>query len=46
LEDDMHQCLYVGTSWEAEVVADHRDIEEFKEALRTIRCVLSVRVFG
>jgi hypothetical protein len=42
-EDDMHQCLYVGTPWEAEVVADRCDVEEFKEASRTIGSVLSVR---
>jgi hypothetical protein len=42
-EDDQHQCLYVGTPWEAEVVADRRNVEEFKEALRTIGRMLSVR---
>jgi hypothetical protein len=35
-EDDQHRCLYVSTPWEAEVVADRRDLEEFKEASRTI----------
>jgi hypothetical protein len=35
-EDDLHRCLYVGTPWEAEVVADCRDVEEFKEASRMI----------
>jgi hypothetical protein len=35
-EDDQHQCLYVGTPWEAEIVADRHDVEEFKEASRTI----------
>jgi hypothetical protein len=42
-EDDQHWCLYVGTPWGAEVVADHRDVEEFKEVSRTIGRVLSVR---
>jgi hypothetical protein len=42
-EDDQHRCLYVGTPWEAEVVADRHDVEEFKEASRTIGSVLSVR---
>jgi hypothetical protein len=42
-EDDQHQCLYVGTPWQAEVVADRRDVEEFKEASRTIGRVLLVR---
>jgi hypothetical protein len=42
-EDDQHRCLYVGTPWEAEVVADRRDLDEFKEASRTIGRVLSVR---
>jgi hypothetical protein len=46
VEDDLHRCLYVGTPWEAEVVADRRDVEEFKEASRTIRRVLSVRVLS
>jgi hypothetical protein len=40
-EDD--QCLYVGTPWEVEVVADRRDVEEFKEASCTIGRVLLVR---
>jgi hypothetical protein len=42
-KDDQHRCLYVGTPWEAEVVADHRDVEEFKEASRMIGRVLLVR---
>jgi hypothetical protein len=45
-EDDAHRCLYVGTPWETEVAADCPDIEEFKEASRTIGRVLSVRVLG
>jgi hypothetical protein len=40
------RCLYVGTPWEVEVVANCRDVEEFKEASLTIRCVLSVRVLA
>jgi hypothetical protein len=39
----MHRCLYVGTPWEAEVIADRRDVEEFKEASRATGRVLSVR---
>jgi hypothetical protein len=42
-EDDQHRCLYVGTPWEAEVVADRCDVEEFKEASRMIGRMLSVR---
>jgi hypothetical protein len=42
-KDDQHQCLYVGTPWEAEVVADRHDAEEFKEESRTIGRVLSIR---
>jgi hypothetical protein len=42
-DDDQHRCLCVSTPWEAEVVADRRDVEEFKEASRTIGRVLSVR---
>jgi hypothetical protein len=41
--DDQHRCLYVGTPWEAEVVTDRREVEEFKEASHTIGRVLSVR---
>jgi hypothetical protein len=32
VEDDLHRCLYVGTPWEPEVVADRRDVDDFKEA--------------
>jgi hypothetical protein len=42
-EGDQYRCLYVSTPWEAEVVTDRRDVEEFKEASRTIGRVLSVR---
>jgi hypothetical protein len=44
VEDDAHRCLYVGTPWEAEVVADRRDDDEFKEASCTIERVLAIRV--
>jgi hypothetical protein len=44
MEDDLHRCLYLGTLWEEEVVADRRDVDDFKEASLTIRRVLSVRV--
>jgi hypothetical protein len=43
-EDDAHRCLYVSTPWEEEVTADHRDIDDFKEASCTIERVLSVRI--
>jgi hypothetical protein len=43
-EDDQHRCLYVGTPWEAEFVANRRDVEDFKEASHTIGRVLSVRI--
>jgi hypothetical protein len=42
-EDDQHWCLYVVTPWEAEVVADRRDLDEFKEASHVIGRMLSVR---
>jgi hypothetical protein len=42
-EDNQHWCLYVGTPWEAEVVADRHDVVELKEASCTIGRVLSVR---
>jgi hypothetical protein len=41
--DDQDRCLYVGTPWEAEVVTDCRDLEKFKEVVRTIGTVLLVR---
>jgi hypothetical protein len=41
--DDLDRCLYVGTPWEAEVVTDHRDLDEFKEAAHMIGRVLLVR---
>jgi hypothetical protein len=43
VEDDAHWFLYVGTPWEEEVTADHRDVENFKEASCMIGRVLSVR---
>jgi hypothetical protein len=43
-EDNQDRCLYVGTPWEEEVVADRRDLDEFKEASHAIGRVLSVRV--
>jgi hypothetical protein len=46
MEDDLHWCLYVGIPWEAEVIADRRDVKEFTEASRTIERVLLVRVLG
>jgi hypothetical protein len=46
VEDDAHWCLHVDTPWEAEVVADHRDVDEFKEVSRTIGCMLAVRVLA
>jgi hypothetical protein len=42
-EDDQHRCLYIGTPWEAEVVTNRCDLDEFKEALQTIGRMLSVR---
>jgi hypothetical protein len=45
-EDDQHRHLYVGTPWEAEVVANRRDVEEFKEASPTIGRVLSGRALA
>jgi hypothetical protein len=41
--NDEDRCLYAGTSWEAEVVTDRRDLETFREATRTIGTVLLVR---
>jgi hypothetical protein len=41
--DDQDRCLYVSTPWEAEVVTDRRDLDEFKEEACTIGRVLLVR---
>jgi hypothetical protein len=41
-EDDQHRCLYSGTPWEAKVVADRHDLDEFKEASHAIGRVLTV----
>jgi hypothetical protein len=41
--DDQDRCLYAGTPWEVEVITDRRDLDEFKEAARTIGRVLLVR---
>jgi hypothetical protein len=44
--NDEDRCLYAGTPWEAEVVTDHRDLETFREAARTIRTMLLVRTLA
>jgi hypothetical protein len=44
--NDEDLCLYAGTPWEAEDVADREDLERFREAARTIRTVLLVRTFS
>jgi hypothetical protein len=46
VEGDEHRFLYIGTQWAEEVVTDHRDVDEFKEASRTIGCLLLVRVLA
>jgi hypothetical protein len=43
-EDDAHWCLYVSTPWEEEVAANHRDVDNFKEASHMIGRMLSVRI--
>jgi hypothetical protein len=42
-EDDGDRCLYVGTLWEEDVTADRRDIDDFKEASRTIGHTITVK---
>jgi hypothetical protein len=39
-ENDLDRCLYVGNPWEKDVTADRRNVDNFKEASRTIRRVL------
>jgi hypothetical protein len=36
VEGDDDMCLYVGTPWEDNVVADHHDVDDFKEVSRTL----------
>jgi hypothetical protein len=43
LEEEDNRCLYVGTPWEDDVISNHRDVDEFKAAQRTIARTLSVR---
>jgi hypothetical protein len=43
MEDDAHRCLYIGTPWAEEAIADHHDVDEFKEASRMIGWVLLCR---
>jgi hypothetical protein len=45
VEDDNNWCLYVRTPWENDVIVDCRDIEDFKEASRTIVRTLAVRTW-
>jgi hypothetical protein len=45
LDNDNDRCLYVGTPWENDVIADHRDIDNFKKVPRTIAWTLSVRAW-
>lgn len=35
-EGDNDRCLYVRTPWEDDIVANRRDVDDFKEALWTI----------
>jgi hypothetical protein len=44
--NDEDRCLYAGTPWEVEVVTDRRDMETFREAVRTIRTMLVVRTLA
>jgi hypothetical protein len=43
IEGDDDKFLYARTSWENDVVADRRDVDDFKEVSRTIARTLSVR---
>jgi hypothetical protein len=53
VEDDNDQCLYVGTPWEDDVIADLCDVDDFKEASCTIvrtvavsTCTLKLQSFS
>jgi hypothetical protein len=41
---DDHKCLFIGTPWENNVIADCRDVDGFKQASRTIGHVLAVMI--
>jgi hypothetical protein len=41
--DDNNKFLYVRIPWEDDIIADRRDVDVFKEALRTTARTLSVR---
>jgi hypothetical protein len=43
VEGDDDRCLYAGTPWENDVIVDCRDVDDFREASRTIARTLSVR---
>jgi hypothetical protein len=43
VEDDKDWCMYVGTPWENDTITDRRDVDDFKEASRTIARTLAVR---
>jgi hypothetical protein len=41
-EEEDDRCLYVGTPWEDDVIADRRDIDEFKAVHQTIARTLLI----
>jgi hypothetical protein len=43
-KDDIDRCLYIGTPWDDDVTADRRDVDDFKEASRTIGRILTVMI--
>jgi hypothetical protein len=51
VEDDNDRCLYFGTLWEDDVITEHRDVDDFKEASRmlavsTCTCTLTLQLLS
>jgi hypothetical protein len=44
VEDDDDRCLYIGTPWEDDIIADHRDVDDFKKASRMIEQTLTIGI--
>jgi hypothetical protein len=45
VEGDNDRCLYVVALWQNDVIADRRDVDDFKEVSRTIKRTLSIRAW-
>jgi hypothetical protein len=43
VKDNIDRCLYIRIPWDNDVIANHRDIDDFMEASPTIGRTLAVR---